>query len=48
MLGTLMKICREIPNLAEIDQNIGPFTWQPKCVLLLPATFNRHKSAVLE
>jgi len=29
-------------------KNIGHFTWKQKCVLLLPATFNCHESAVLE
>jgi hypothetical protein len=42
--GPFMKIFRETPNLVKI----GHSTWRPKFVLRLPATLNRHKSALFE
>jgi hypothetical protein len=41
ILGTFMKICGENPNLVKIRQK-----WRPKYIVLLPATLNRHKSAL--
>ena len=47
-LGTDMKICRENKNLVKIGQIIGHFTRSPKCVLLCPATLNRHTNAAFK
>ena len=44
ILGTFIKICRENPNLAKL----GQFRWRSKYVLLLPATLNRHESALFQ
>jgi len=34
--------------LKSNKKNIRHFTWKPKCVLLLPATSNRHESVLLD
>jgi hypothetical protein len=47
--GTFVKICREIPNLIQIEQKIwGTLRVDLSTFLLLPATLNRHKSALCE
>lgn len=48
VLETFLKICRQNPNLAQIRQKYRAFSWRPKYVWLLPATFNPHKSALFE
>jgi hypothetical protein len=43
-----MKICQENPNFLKLGKNIGCFTGGRKCVLLLAAALNCHKSALFE
>jgi len=43
-LGSVMKICQEIPNLVKIGQKYLAFAWRPNCVLLLPTILNLHKT----
>ena len=43
-----IKMCLEIPKLFKTGQSVPQFTWRPKCVLLLPATWNRCRSVLFE
>lgn len=48
ILRTFMKVCWENPNLVELDRNIGQFIWISVNIVLLLATSNCHKIAVLD
>jgi hypothetical protein len=45
-IGTSLKIYRGTPNLIKARQNYLALYMKTQIVLLLPATFNRHKSAL--